>query len=91
MTYYKEIYIAFNADMSEAHISQAFLNSALQQNSLEVLSEDCLMICSCNSSSVLLCEDVECDEQASCGASNGLSQCFCNFGYTGDGFTCTGK
>lgn len=29
MTYYKEIYIAFNADMSKAHMSQAFLNSAL--------------------------------------------------------------
>ncbi|XP_071946555.1 IgGFc-binding protein-like isoform X2 [Antedon mediterranea] len=53
------------------------------------VTEDCSMRCTCGGNGVNTCEEYMCGNYASCRIQNGVRDCYCNNGFSGDGTVCT--
>ena len=61
------------------------------QNGETWIYDTCSTICSCIESQVQ-CDSYQCHEDAECKVMNGVRECVCDPGFTGDGLNCvTGK
>ncbi|XP_071838865.1 IgGFc-binding protein-like isoform X2 [Apostichopus japonicus] len=54
------------------------------------ISDNCDEICHCSTTG-LECATYTCNENANCELKDGLRDCYCRHGYSGDGQTCTGS
>ncbi|KAJ8017489.1 Ryncolin-4 [Holothuria leucospilota] len=53
------------------------------------VNADCTQNCTCNGNQLSCDTDYECSQSATCSVGqNGVRQCYCNDGYSGDGITC---
>ncbi|KAJ8033721.1 Fibrinogen C domain-containing protein 1-A [Holothuria leucospilota] len=53
------------------------------------VNSDCSRRCNCSAGQLVCDDDYQCSSNAVCEERDGVRQCYCNPGYTGDGVTCT--
>ncbi|KAJ8033598.1 Fibrinogen-like protein A [Holothuria leucospilota] len=66
-----------------------FLNGNIIPEGGTFVASDCSRRCNCSAGQLVCDEDIACSSNAVCEERDGLRQCYCNSGYTGDGVTCT--
>ena len=54
------------------------------------MSHDCSLKCVCGEAGDVICTSMECHESARCAIKNGVRDCYCKRGFTGDGLNCQG-
>lgn len=52
------------------------------------MSHDCSLKCVCGEAGDVICTSMECHESAQCAIKNGVRDCYCKRGFTGDGLNC---
>ncbi|XP_006822523.1 alpha-tectorin-like, partial [Saccoglossus kowalevskii] len=55
----------------------------------QFIDDVCNQQCTCNATNNMVCSPIFCDTNATCDVRGGLRGCFCDEGYTGNGFSCT--